>query len=237
MALGFVAAVGAAGVYWVAKNPPSFNDVHRNLPKSVPATPDQFRAAVGPASLEEGFLVLRLRAAAELTDAAATPAFEGTIENRGFATACDGKVVTLNMRSQDHGKGGSEEGAVAEVDTVVCLPALKEVKGEAVAADGMPEVAPQMEDEAKQVYEQASLGGAARARVIDTGRGQYQVFIGAVSFAGCAAPCASGKAWGTTAQVGVVKVMRPLDNENYLFSVPAGSGSTVSLNMAVPVER
>lgn len=237
MALGFVAAVGMAGVYWVAKNPPNFKDVHQNLPKSVPAVPEQFRAGVGPAGLEEGFLVLRLRAAAELTDAAATPLFEGEIENRGFATSCDGKVVTLNMRAQDQGKSGSEEGAVAEVDTVVCLPAQKEVKGETVAADTMAEIAPQMEEEEKQVYDKASVAGAARAKVIDTGRGVYQVFIGAVSFSGCAAQCDAPKPWGTAAQVGVAKVSHALDNENYLFTVPAGNAGSVSLNAAVPVEK
>ena len=228
-------AVGAAAVYWVAKNPPNFSHT-QHAPLATLPQPPAVASEGAPVAGTDGFLVLRLRAAAELKSASAPAAFEGSIENMGFAAACSDKVVALNMRAQDRAAGTEQDGSISEIETTICLPAASGVRTDVAVGEVLP-VTPDMEPEDRELYERALTSGGGRARLFDTGRGLYEVFVGAVGFSSCATDCAEPPVWGTAALVGASKVSRALDAENYLFAVPLSPSAAVSLSATVPVER
>lgn len=180
--------------------------------------------ATSPGSAPAGFLVLHLRASVEMSPDSGSAAFDVTVESRGYATVCPGKVVTLDHRTQSQDFWSEEEGAIAQSDSVVCLAASE---SDAIAkVDGASGVARTvLDDDDVAEYPEADVEAQAQSVFVKIGSGGYMLFAGGAVFKSCAAGCEAGAAAG----VSVTKVKRALSEDRFVFAVPAGDSKTVSV--------
>jgi hypothetical protein len=193
-------------------------------------------APVAPVATTEvgtaGYLVVQLRATAEMSTDTGQPAFDATLENRGFATECPGKVVPNDHRAQARDFWSEEEGATAETESVVCLPALSTVTTSAFpgeTADGQVTV----DDTDAAEFPAEVFRTQGRSLYVATGKANYMLYAGGISAKRCKDECEGGVAVG----VSVTRVSRPLSEDRFVFAVPVGDSRTLNVSASAPMAQ
>lgn len=205
-------------------------------PGAVRPVVEQEAAAIGPKTVSNveapGFLVVHLRATAEMSPDQGQPAFDVTLENKGFATECPGKSVPNDHRAQETDYWTPEEGATAEVESLVCLPALASLS----AADFPGNTAPgrvTVDDTEVEEFPEDIFQTQGRSLYVDTGRGRYMLYAGGISAKRCKEECEGGVAVG----VSVTRVSRPLSEDRFVFAVPMGDSRAVNVSASAPMAQ
>lgn len=225
VAIVLIAVGGAYLLYRIVNEVSPFKPVAKlgapaaRPPASPPAAPDAVK----------GFLVLHLRASVEMSPDTGAAAFDLALENKGFAQECPGKVVTLDHRATSQDFWSEEEGAIAKSDSVICLVATDKATVGEMDGPASPARTVLDDNDASQ-YPDAVVESQGKSAFVQTGKANYMLYVGGVSFKSCAAGCDAGAAAG----VSVTKVKRALSEDRFVFSVPAGDSKTVGVAATVP---
>lgn len=226
VAIVLISVGGAYLLYRIANEASPFKPVVK-LGAPAPLTPSP--APAGAAVEVSGFLVLGLRASVEMSPDTGEVAFDLALENKGFAPECPGKVVTLDHRATSQDFWSEAEGAVAKTDSVICLAATdKATVGEMSGPGSLARTV--LDDNDASQYPDAVVESQGKSAFVQTGKANYMLYVGGVSFKSCAAGCDAGAAVG----VSVTKVRRALSEDRFVFSVPAGDSKTVGVAATVP---
>jgi len=204
--------------------------------KAPAIKPPEKVAAVKPAPVApaaaEGFLLVHLRSTAEMSPDTGESAFDVAIESKGFVTECSEKVVAMDHRVQKRDYWSEEEGASAEVSSLVCLPATALVAGTEFGAEASTARAV-LEEEDASTFPQASVEGKGKVVFVHTGKAGFMLYAGGATAKTCESGCEAGLASG----VSVMKVSRPMTEERFLFTVPVGDSKTLNVTATVPLSQ
>lgn len=230
-----IAAVSTGGGYLLYRiidgSQPIKAGVTRSSQVSAPA-PAENTLVVPTAAGTPGFLVIQMRAAAEMSPDTGQPSFDVALENQGFATDCPGKVVGSDHRSQKKDFWTSDEGATAETESVVCLPALSTVS----TADFPGETAAgrvTVDDTEASEFPDEIFQTRGRSVYVQTGTANYMLYAGGISGKRCKDECEGGVAVG----VGVTRVGRPLSEDRFVFSLPMGDSRELNVAASAPMAQ
>jgi hypothetical protein len=196
---------------------------------SPPAGPPVRAVSVADA---EGYLVINLRASVELSPSTGAAAYESALENKGFSQDCPGKVVATDFRSQGKDYWSEEEGAIADAQAVVCLPATSRAFTDAFGTE-VSEARVSLDDDDAAALPSARLEGKGKSVFVQTGKSGYLLYAGGVTAKSCDSGCEAGAAAG----VSVTRVSRPLAEDRFVFSVPAGDAKSLNVAAALPVTQ
>jgi hypothetical protein len=201
-------------------------------PRSTGTPPAAAVPSTETSSGTPGYLVVHLRAAAEMSPDTGDSAFDAVLENKGFATECPGKVVTNDHRGQAKDFWSEEEGATADTDSVVCLPAFSTVSGEAFAGETSPGRVTVDDTDAAEFPDEV-FRTQGRSLFVETGKAKYMLYAGGISAKRCKGECEGGVAVG----VSVTRVSRPLPEDRFVFSVPVGDSRAVNVAASAPMAQ
>jgi hypothetical protein len=214
--------------------------LYRVMGGAPPFKPSLQRAAAGESDLGSpvlvpdaaGYLVVHLRSRVEMSPATGLASYDMAMENQGFALACSGKVVQTDHRAQGQDFWSEEDGAIAEADSVVCLPATASAPGAVLPTEA---VAARVEFDDDDVATLPDVKGVGRgmAVFVQTGKAGYLLYAGGITAKGCAASCGEGAAAG----VSVTRVSRALSEDRFLFTVPMAENKRVNAAAVVPVTQ
>lgn len=227
VAIVLISVGGAYLLYRIANEASPFKPVVKLGAPATSTPPPAPAAAAG--ERESGFLVLSLRASVEMSPDTGEVAFDLAMENKGFAMECPGKVVTLDHRATSKDFWSEAEGALAKTDSVICLAATEKATVGDMTGPSSPSRTVLDDNDASQ-YPDAVVESQGKSAFVQTGKANYMLYVGGVSFKSCAAGCDAGAAVG----VSVTKVRRALSEDRFVFSVPAGDNKTVGVAATVP---
>lgn len=216
---------GAYALYRIIETPPPF--------KSQDAAPEVLSRPgvllnVTPAV--PGYQVIQLRASVEMSPDTGTVAFDIAMEGRGFMTECPGTVVPVDHRKQTTDYWSEEEGALAEAKTLVCLPTTSNVPPPAFT-DKVSDARVVLDEDDAELHPLAVFEAKGTAVFVHTDKGGYLLYAGGISAKSCDSGCDAGIAAG----VSVTKVSRPLNEDRFVFAVPAGDSKILSVVAALAV--
>lgn len=216
--------------------------LYRVMGGAPPFKPGLPRAAAGeqeagprgpaPGVSATGYLVMHLRSRVEMSPDTGLAAYDMALDNKGFAPECPGKVVQTDHRAQGYDFWTEEEGAIAEADSVVCLPATVAAPGAVFPTEAVAARVELDEDDAAALPEAQGVG-RGMAVFVQTGKAGYLLYAGGVTVKGCAASCGAGAAAG----VSVTRVSRALSEDRFLFTVPVAEHKRLNAAAVVPVTQ